>query len=416
MPISLTILLVLAGVALLAFGFGSIGGALRFLSGGAALVVAILATAATVYLFWIGQKAHWTSDGPGMLFVMIAIVVCAIAAVLGWMFVFGIAATVFAPVESLPDAPAGVKRVLRLLGFAALAIAAAGQGITAYTGRGRAAHSAPVVAVSFAGGRERLVTVDAAGTLVDWDLQSKREARRETRPELAGVTELFVDAAAARGFAIANGKALTFVPFADTPVDTIPGARHIAGGASVVIATERALLFAPYSNWPLPPDRELAWTEPITAVAARDMFVAVADPVKVSLLDGRRDYLRVMASVPAPGPIRALEVLSDGTVIALDGGGAGWTIDVRRGVTEPLAEASLVAGARLVFLVAGRAVSEYHPQKKTTTRVATIGSGTRAIDTWDKYLAFGLEDGEVVLGTRTGATLETERLTAKPKD
>jgi hypothetical protein len=39
MPLSLTLLLVLAGVVLLAFGIGSTGGAIRFLSGGAALLV-----------------------------------------------------------------------------------------------------------------------------------------------------------------------------------------------------------------------------------------------------------------------------------------------------------------------------------------------------------------------------------------
>jgi hypothetical protein len=30
------------------------------------------------------------------------------------------------------------------------------------------------------------------------------------------------------------------------------------------------------------------------------------------------------------------------------------------------------------------------------------------------HVAFGFEGGEVVLGTRTGATLETVRLTTKP--
>lgn len=87
MSISLTVLLVLAGVVLLAFGFGSTGGAIRFLAGGGALLVAIAATAATILLFWVGQRAHWTSDGPGMLFVMIALVVCAIVAAVSWMFV-----------------------------------------------------------------------------------------------------------------------------------------------------------------------------------------------------------------------------------------------------------------------------------------------------------------------------------------
>jgi hypothetical protein len=259
--------------------------------------------------------------------------------------------------------------------------------------------------------------VDAAGTLVGWDRHSKRETGRQTIPELAGATELFVDAAAARGFAIANGRAVTFRPFEDSPIRTIPDARHIARGASVVIARDRALVFAPYSDWPESSYREVAWPEPILAIAAKDMFVAVADRASVSLLDGRQNSVRTIASMPAPGAITGLEVLYDGTVLALDASGAGWAIDVRRGATEPLAaEASLVASALHVFFVSGRAVLEYDPRRKAATRVATIGSGARSIDTWDKYVAFGLEGGEVVLGTSTGAKLETLRLTAKPAE
>jgi hypothetical protein len=418
-PVSLTVLLVVAAVVLLAFGIGSTGGALRFLGGGFALLVAIAATAATIGLVWLGQKNHWTSDGPGMLGVMIALVVCAIVAAAGWISVFGIATSAAAPVNALPDAPPDSKRVLRLLGFALLAIAVLGQGLTAFLGRGRAAHSTPVVAVSFANGGPHLVTVDATGTLVDWDLHSKREGRRRTIPELAGVTELFVDSTVETGFAIANGKAVRFAPFGNAPVETIPDARHIARSGQVVIARGQALLFVSHDDWTRPPYREMAWPEPILAVAARDMFVAVADRASITLLDGRVNSVRTIASVPAPGAIAALEVLYEGTVLAFDGSGAGWAIDLRRRVAEPLAaKASLVAGAAHVFFVREREVSEYDPRKKTAVPVAKIGSGARSIDTWGEHVAFGLDDGEVVLGTHTGggagtgAKLETERLTA----
>jgi hypothetical protein len=62
MPISLTILLVVAAVVLLAFGVGSTGGAIRFLTGGVALLIAIVATAATIGLFWLGQDGHPRRD------------------------------------------------------------------------------------------------------------------------------------------------------------------------------------------------------------------------------------------------------------------------------------------------------------------------------------------------------------------
>jgi hypothetical protein len=66
-------------------------------------------------------------------------------------------------------------------------------------------------------------------------------------------------------------------------------------------------------------------------------------------------------------------------------------------------------------------VSEYDRRTKTATELATIGSGARSIATWDQYVVFGFERGEVLLGTRTGVlgsgtkgTLETVRLTARP--
>ncbi len=414
MSISLTVLLVLAAVILLAFGIGSTGGAIRFLSGGGALLVAIAATAATILLFWVGHRANWTSDGPGMLFVMIAIVVCAIVAAVSWMLVFSIAATAAAPGKALPDAPPDVKRVLRLLGLALLATAVVGQGVTALLGRGRAAHESPVVAVSFATGGPRLVTADAAGTLVAWDLRSKREEQRRTVPELAGVTELFVDSTVEHGFAIANGKALRFEPFGNGPVETIADARHIARSGYVVIAKDRALLLASYSPW-TEPYREIAWPESISAIAANDDMIAIADRVKVTLLDGRVNSVRTIASAPVPGAITGLEVLYDGTVLALDGTGSGWAIEMRRGVTTPLpTKATLVAGDRQVVLVSGREVSGYDQRKKTATRLATIGSGARSIDTRGEHIAVGFESGEVALVTRVGAKFETVRLTAKP--
>lgn len=398
-------------MVLLAFGVASTGGALRFLGGGIALLIAVAGTAATIGLFWLGQKNDWSSDGPGMLFVMIALVVCAIMAGVGWLFVFGIAATAAAPIDALPHASRDSKRMLRRLGFALLATAAVGQGITAFARRGRAAHSSPVVAVSFAHGRPHLVTVDAAGTLVDWDLHSKREERRRTIPELAGATEVFIDSTVESGFAIANGKAVRFAPFGHAPVETIPDARHIARSGHVVIARDQALLFVSPSDWTKPPYREFAWPGPILALAANDDLVAVADDASVSLFDGRLNSVRRQGRVPAPGAIITMEVLYDGIVLAFDGKGAGWRIDVRRGVSEPLAaRASLVAGAKHVWLVSGRQVAEYDLRKKTVSPLGKIGSGARSIDTWGDHVAFGFEDGEVVLGTRTATKLETQRL------
>lgn len=57
------------------------------------LVVGLLAaisTAATVLLVRLGNHAHWSSDGPGMLFVMMAIGVLGVAAWGLWRLFFAL--------------------------------------------------------------------------------------------------------------------------------------------------------------------------------------------------------------------------------------------------------------------------------------------------------------------------------------
>ena len=261
------------------------------------------------------------------------------------------------------------------------------------------------------------MSIDAAGTLVDWDLHSRRETHRWTIPEIAGATELFVDGYSGSGFGIAKGGAVRFVSRPRATLETIPDARHIARGAAVVVARDQALLFVSDSDWTKPPYYEMAWPRPILAIAAKDMFVAVADGASISLLDGRPRYVRTIASVAAPGTITELELLRDGLVLAFDGSGAGWAIEVRRAIIDPLpVKASLATAAGHVFLVSQREVSRYDQWKKSATAVARIESGVRSIDTSGDQVAFGFDGGDVVLGTVTGAKLETVRLTTAPDE
>lgn len=47
-----------------------------------------LGGSAGLYAFWqVGAKNRWTSDGPGMLFIYLAVGVCALAALFGWFSV-----------------------------------------------------------------------------------------------------------------------------------------------------------------------------------------------------------------------------------------------------------------------------------------------------------------------------------------
>jgi hypothetical protein len=75
----------------------------RYLARGLAVVVALAAAAALIGLIAIGQKAHWTSDGPGMLLIMLGIPVCGIVA---WVFGMLAFTTTASSEGANPDNPA----------------------------------------------------------------------------------------------------------------------------------------------------------------------------------------------------------------------------------------------------------------------------------------------------------------------
>jgi len=50
-------------------------------------VLTLASAAATIFLFKVGQQAHWTSDGPAMAVIMLGILLCGIfALVFGGLF------------------------------------------------------------------------------------------------------------------------------------------------------------------------------------------------------------------------------------------------------------------------------------------------------------------------------------------
>jgi hypothetical protein len=80
----------------------------RYLARGLAVVIALAAAAAAIGLISIGQKAHWTSDGPGMLLIMLGIPICGIIA---WFF----AILAFTTTASSEDTPSESQSGVRLL-------------------------------------------------------------------------------------------------------------------------------------------------------------------------------------------------------------------------------------------------------------------------------------------------------------
>ncbi|SPP64492.1 hypothetical protein [Nitrospira lenta] len=87
----------------LASGNGVIRGMARIVTGG----LTLLSLAGMILLFVVGQKAHWTSDGPAMLFIMIGIVACGLFA-----FLFGNMTVSSSPPQDSPP-PLSFSELMR---------------------------------------------------------------------------------------------------------------------------------------------------------------------------------------------------------------------------------------------------------------------------------------------------------------
>jgi hypothetical protein len=74
----------------------------RYIARGLAVIIALAAAAAAIWLIAVGQKAHWTSDGPGMLLIMLGIPICGIIA---WFFGLMAFTTTARVEETNPQSP-----------------------------------------------------------------------------------------------------------------------------------------------------------------------------------------------------------------------------------------------------------------------------------------------------------------------
>ncbi len=95
-------------VLLIAFMWALISGStiVRYLARGLAVVLALVAAAAAFGLMAVGHKAHWTSDGPGMLLIMIGIPICGIIA---WFFAMLACTTTTSLEETNLNGSSGVR-------------------------------------------------------------------------------------------------------------------------------------------------------------------------------------------------------------------------------------------------------------------------------------------------------------------
>lgn len=91
-------------VLLIAFMWAFTSGStiVRYLARGLAVIIALVAAAAAFGLVAVGHKAHWTSDGPGMLLIMIGIPICGVIA---WFFGMLAFTTTTSLEEPNPESP-----------------------------------------------------------------------------------------------------------------------------------------------------------------------------------------------------------------------------------------------------------------------------------------------------------------------
>lgn len=80
----MSVLIAGAVLGLLIWALVSGNGVIRILARIITGSLTLLSLAGMIALFGVGQKAHWTSDGPGMLVIMIGVVACGFFA-----FLFG---------------------------------------------------------------------------------------------------------------------------------------------------------------------------------------------------------------------------------------------------------------------------------------------------------------------------------------
>ena len=72
----MNVLITGAILGLLVWALVSGNGAIRIIARIITGSLTLLSLAGVIFLFGVGQKAHWTSDGPGMLVIMIGVVAC----------------------------------------------------------------------------------------------------------------------------------------------------------------------------------------------------------------------------------------------------------------------------------------------------------------------------------------------------
>jgi len=339
-------------------------GALGWIGRIALVLLAVTVTAVAIALFLQGQRMRWTSEGPGILLVMIGLGISSLLALGLWL------ATVKAFVRrrlSMQDSEEAARATGRTrarsriaLGAVLLACAVAGGSAGFRAMRDKPAHDAPIAAVRFIDGKESAASIDVNGVLKIWALSSplpkgnehsspyNMEAKIDI-PRGRGARDMWVESGG-RHFAVLGASGITLFGVdrsqrQSEALYTLEGATlsvPAKGGGFVVVVPEGLNWVGPASPQP---SRKLKWDQRIVAIdASANGLVAFADSEgRVALIDRSGGDATLLGTVPFA--IQAIAFSGNGTgllVIGPEGRAIALTLADRSSRTPQVAYGPIV--------------------------------------------------------------------------
>jgi hypothetical protein len=333
-------------------------GWLGWLGRSALTLLAVAASVAGLSLFQLGQKMHWASDGPGILFVMFGFAVCTllalglwvatIAAWIGWRRAAARrkAAGSAQAAGTRPGKP-GAAAVITVA-----AVCAIGAGVSWVDAkRDKPAHDSEIAGVAFVGDNSRAYSIDVGGVLKVWTLNSPLPKESQTDspygveatvavPGARGTRDMWV-AAGGRRIALLGPEGVAVIELDSPPRNARPryvvrdAARAAAApdGGFVVAGAEGLRWFGPDSARP---SAALPWKEAIVALTSGANGVAFADASGNVYLETSAGA-EPIALGQVPFAVRALTFSGDSRALVAAGSRSqGMAFDVGSGASRPV--------------------------------------------------------------------------------
>lgn len=411
-PMQLSLLFLLIFVALL-WGVSSGMAVFRMLAGLLSGMIGLAGLAAAAGLIWLGQKAHWTSDGPGMLLIMLAIPVCGIVG-----FVFSSVALkvmlsdtpparVIEPVPhaeqidnaSRPDAILRNRMMTWIVG-SVLALFVAN---SAYDHRARQpSHDARILALHVYQ-PEGLASLDAQGVLKLWGLSGRGHRASRALAVDARPTALVVTPDAHVAFVLSGHRQLSIYDLAQLPSPS-HRVEHVGdicfdGGDSVLAIRDRRVVRIGAAATISPPLQGIGVAIALTCRPDTGEIVYVDETTVLHVFDERigRDRFTIPLSVR---PVRLVASPSFRRLLAIDPAGflAVIDLDLQQELPLPrhqrshhaafLSDDQIVAGevSTVRVNIPSMKSSPYFNLGQQVTALATLPSLSTTLMAFDKEL------------------------------